>query len=40
MGATWMHGADELYAHLRGPGTNMTVLATASSDPANARQRA
>jgi hypothetical protein len=34
--ATWMHGADELYAHLRGPGTNMTVLATAFSDPANA----
>ena len=36
MTATWMHGADELYAHLRGPGTNMTVLATAYSDPANA----
>lgn len=33
---TWMHGADELYAHLRGPGENMTVLATAYSDPANA----
>lgn len=32
----WMHGADELYAHLRGPGRNMTVLATAYSDPANA----
>jgi len=32
----WMHGDDELYAHLRGPGTNMTVLATAFSDPANA----
>lgn len=32
----WMHGEDELYAHLRGPGTNMTVLATAYSDPANA----
>jgi type 1 glutamine amidotransferase len=32
----WMHGADELYAHLRGPGQNMTVLATAYSDPANA----
>lgn len=31
----WMHGADELYAHLRGPGRNMTVLATAFSDPAN-----
>ncbi len=34
--ATWTHGADELYAHLRGPGTNLTVLATAYSDPANA----
>lgn len=34
--ATWTHGADELYAHLRGPGRNMTVLATAYSDPANA----
>jgi hypothetical protein len=32
---TWMHQADELYARLRGPGTNMTVLATAFSDPAN-----
>jgi uncharacterized protein len=32
----WMHGDDELYAHLRGPGTHMTVLATAFSDPANA----
>jgi uncharacterized protein len=32
----WMHGDDELYAHLRGPGANMTVLATAYSDPANA----
>ena len=31
----WMHGDDELYAHLRGPG-GMTVLATAYSDPANA----
>ena len=30
----WMHGDDELYAHLRGPG-HMTVLATAYSDPAN-----
>ena len=29
----WMHGADELYAALRGPGENMTVLATAHSDP-------
>lgn len=33
---TWTHAADELYAHLRGPGRNMTVLATAYSDPANA----
>ena len=33
--AIWMHGDDELYAHLRGPGTHMTVLATAYSDPAN-----
>jgi type 1 glutamine amidotransferase len=33
--ATWTHAADELYAHLRGPGKNMTVLATAFSDPAN-----
>jgi uncharacterized protein len=31
----WMHHADELYARLRGPGKNMTVLATAYSDPAN-----
>lgn len=31
----WMHQGDELYARLRGPGTNMTVLATAFSDPAN-----
>jgi type 1 glutamine amidotransferase len=31
-----MHGEDELYAELRGPGRNMTVLATAYSDPANA----
>jgi type 1 glutamine amidotransferase len=31
----WMHGDDELYAHLRGPG-GMTVLATAYSDPGNA----
>jgi uncharacterized protein len=31
----WMHGDDELYAHLRGPG-HMTVLATAYSDPGNA----
>jgi len=32
----WMHGEDELYARLRGPGRNMTVLATAWSDPDNA----
>ena len=32
---TWMHHADELYATLRGPGRNMTVLATAYSDPRN-----
>ena len=31
----WMHVGDELYANLRGPGENMTVLATAFSDPAN-----
>ena len=32
---TWMHQGDELYNKLRGPGTNMTVLASAYSDPAN-----
>jgi type 1 glutamine amidotransferase len=32
----WMHQGDELYARLRGPGRNMTVLATAYSDPKNA----
>jgi type 1 glutamine amidotransferase len=32
---TWMHQGDELYNSLRGPGKNMTVLATAFSDPAN-----
>jgi type 1 glutamine amidotransferase len=31
----WLHVGDELYANLRGPGENMTVLATAFSDPAN-----
>ncbi|HEY0795489.1 MAG TPA: ThuA domain-containing protein [Acidisarcina sp.] len=31
----WMHAGDELYATLRGPGKNMTVLATAHSDPEN-----
>jgi type 1 glutamine amidotransferase len=30
-----MHAADELYGTLRGPGQNMTVLATAFSDPSN-----
>ena len=32
----WMHQGDELYARMRGPGKNMTVLATAFSDAANA----
>jgi type 1 glutamine amidotransferase len=32
----FMHGDDELYARLRGPGAGMRVLATAYSDPANA----
>ncbi len=32
---TWMHHTDELYATLRGPGRNMTVLATAYADPKN-----
>ena len=31
----WMHTNDELYGTLRGPGKNMTVLATAHSDPQN-----
>lgn len=31
----WMHVADELYATLRGPGQNMTVIATAHSEPSN-----
>ena len=31
----WMHQGDELYTSLRGPGKNMTVLATAYADPAN-----
>jgi type 1 glutamine amidotransferase len=31
----WMHAADELYGKLRGPGKDMTVLATAYSDPGN-----
>ena len=33
--SVWMHQGDELYARLRGPGRNMTVLATAFSDPQN-----
>lgn len=31
----WMHSADELYDSLRGPAENLTVLATAYSDPSN-----
>lgn len=31
----WLHVGDELYANLRGPGENMTVLSTAFSDPTN-----
>jgi type 1 glutamine amidotransferase len=31
----WMHYPDELYGTLRGPGKNMTVLATAHSDAKN-----
>jgi len=31
----WMHANDELYGKLRGPGKNMTVLATAHSDVKN-----
>lgn len=34
--AEWMHHGDELYARLRGPGKNMTVLATAFSPKDNA----
>jgi uncharacterized protein len=33
--AVWMHQGDELYARMRGPGKNMTILATAFSDPQN-----
>lgn len=33
--SSWMHYADELYSRMRGPGQNMTVLATAYSDPEN-----
>ena len=32
---TWMHHGDELYMNLRGPGRNMSVLATAYADPKN-----
>ncbi len=31
----WMHVPDELYGRMRGPGKNMTVLATAHSDLKN-----
>lgn len=30
--ARWMHGTDELYSQLRGPGKNMEILATAFAD--------
>ena len=30
----WMHAKDELYDKLRGPATNMQILATAYADPA------
>ena len=33
--SAWMHATDELYGTLRGPGKNMTVLASAHSDPQN-----
>jgi uncharacterized protein len=33
--AAWMHVPDELYGRMRGPGKNMTVLATAHSDLKN-----
>ncbi|MEY2879207.1 MAG: hypothetical protein RLZZ15_1587 [Verrucomicrobiota bacterium] len=29
----WLHGKDELYHHLRGPAQNVTILASAFSDP-------
>ncbi|MCA9237806.1 MAG: ThuA domain-containing protein [Planctomycetales bacterium] len=32
--AKWLHTQDELYDQLRGPAENLTVLATAYSDPA------
>ena len=31
--ASWLHSQDELYNRLRGPATNLTVLATAFDDP-------
>ena len=31
----WLHVSDELYDSLRGPAKNMTILATAHSDPKN-----
>jgi type 1 glutamine amidotransferase len=31
--ARWKHTTDELYAKLRGPATNLTLLATAYSAP-------
>lgn len=30
--ARWMHGEDELYSQLRGPGKNLEILATAYAD--------
>jgi hypothetical protein len=30
--ARWLHGTDELYSQLRGPGSNMQILATAYAD--------
>jgi type 1 glutamine amidotransferase len=33
--SAWMHQNDELYGMMRGPGKNMTILATAHSDPNN-----
>jgi type 1 glutamine amidotransferase len=32
--AAWLHATDELYDRLRGPAVNVTILATAYSDPA------
>jgi type 1 glutamine amidotransferase len=32
--AKWLHNTDELYDRMRGPAQNMTLLATAWSDPA------